>query len=120
MLRGLLSCRIGFLMVVGKKSVAKIKQALRSLMPEIDEEEGLVAAAPVMEMRQILIRFCPYTKTYRRFFPLIVLFSVLASALEAATIWIYKILIDDVLVPRDFELLVWVGLAYLGLTLAEG
>ena len=42
------------------------------------------------------------------------------SALEAATIWIYKILIDDVLVPRDFELLVWVGLAYLGLTLAEG
>jgi ATP-binding cassette subfamily B protein len=107
-------------MVVGKKSVAKLKQALRSLMPEIDEEEGLVAAAPVLEMRQIFIRFWPYTKPYRRFVPLIVLFAVVASALQAATIWIYKILIDDVLIPKDFELLVWVGLAYLGLTLVEG
>jgi ATP-binding cassette, subfamily B, bacterial len=107
-------------MVVGKKSVAKLKQALGSLMPEIDEEEGLVAAAPVMEMRQIFVRFWPYAKPYRRFLPLIVFFAVVASALQAATIWIYKILIDDVLVPRDFELLVWVGLAYLGLTLAEG
>jgi ATP-binding cassette, subfamily B, bacterial len=120
MLRGLLSCGMGFLMVVGKKSVAKLKQALGSLMPEIDEEEGLVAAAPVMEMRQIFIRFWPFAKPYRRFVPLIVLFAVVASALQAATIWIYKILIDDVLVPKDFELLVWVGLAYLGLTLVEG
>src|SRR5215207_4364083 len=107
-------------MVLGRKSVAKLKQALGSLMPEIDEGEGLVAAAPVMEMREIFIRFWPYTKPYRRFLPLIVLFAVVASALQAATIWIYKILIDDVLVPKDFELLVWVGLAYLGLTLAEG
>ena len=107
-------------MVVGKKSVAKLKQALGSLMPEIDEEEGLVAAAPVMEMRQIFIRFWPFAKPYRRFVPLIVLFAIVASALQAATIWIYKILIDDVLVPKDFELLVWVGLAYLGITLVEG
>ena len=107
-------------MVLGRKSVAKLKQALGSLMPEIDEEEGLVAAAPVMEMRQIFLRFWPYAKPYRRFLPLIVLFAVVASALQAATIWIYKILIDDVLVPKDFELLVWVVLAYLGLTLAEG
>ena len=119
-MRGLLSCRIGFLMVVGKKSVARLKQALGSLMPEIDEEEGLVAAAPVMEMRQIFIRFWPFAKPYRRFVPLIVLFAIVASALQAATIWIYKILIDDVLVPKDFELLVWVGLAYLGITLVEG
>jgi ATP-binding cassette, subfamily B, bacterial len=106
--------------MVGRKSVAKLKQALRSLMPEMDEGEGLVAAAPVMELREIFVRFWPYAKPYRRFVPLIVLFAVVASALQAATIWIYKILIDDVLIPRDFELLVWVGLAYLGLTLAEG
>ena len=89
-------------------------------MPEMDEGESLVAAAPVMELREIVGRFWPYARPYRRFVPLIVLFAVVASALQAATIWIYKILIDDVLVPKDFELLVWVGLAYLGLTLAEG
>ena len=89
-------------------------------MPEMDEGESLVAAAPVMELREIVGRFWPYARPYRRWVPLIVLFAVVASALQAATIWIYKILIDDVLVPKDFELLVWVGLAYLGLTLAEG
>ncbi len=106
--------------MVGSKSVAKLKQALRSFMPEIDEGESLVAAAPVLELREIFLRFWPYAKPYRRWLPLIVLFAVVASALQAATIWIYKILIDDVLVPRDFELLVWVVLAYLGLTLADG
>src|SRR5215204_1812448 len=106
--------------MVGRKSVAKLKQALRSFMPEIDEGESLVAAAPVMELREIFLRFWPYARPYRRWVPLIVLFAVVASALQAATIWIYKILIDDVLVPRDFELLVWVVLAYLGLTLADG
>jgi ATP-binding cassette subfamily B protein len=106
--------------MVGRKSVAKIKQALRSFMPEIDEGESLVAAAPVLELREIFLRFWPFARPYRRFVPLIVLFAVVASALQAATIWIYKILIDDVLVPRDFELLVWVVLAYLGLTLADG
>jgi ATP-binding cassette, subfamily B, bacterial len=102
------------------KLMAKLKQALRSLLPEMDEGEGLIAAAPVVELREIFVRFWPYAKPYRRFVPLIVLFAVVASALQAATIWLYKILIDDVLIPRDFELLVWVGLAYLGLTLAEG
>jgi ATP-binding cassette, subfamily B, bacterial len=106
--------------MVGQKSVAKIKQALASLMPEMDEGESLVAAAPVMELREIFGRFWPYARPYRRWLPIIVLCAVVASALQAATIWIYKILIDDVLVPKDFELLVWVGLAYLGLTLAEG
>jgi ATP-binding cassette, subfamily B, bacterial len=106
--------------MVGRKSVAKLKQALRSFMPEIDEGESLVAAAPVLELREIFLRFWPYARPYRRWVPLIVLFAVVASALQAATIWIYKILIDDVLVPRDFELLVWVVLAYLGLTLADG
>jgi subfamily B ATP-binding cassette protein MsbA len=73
-----------------------------------------------MELREIFRRFWPYARPYRRWLPLILLFAVLGSAIEAATIWMYKILVDDVLVPRDFGLLLWVVLAYLGLTLAEG
>jgi ATP-binding cassette subfamily B protein len=73
-----------------------------------------------MQVREIFRRFWPYARPYRRWLPLILLFAALGSALEAATIWMYKILIDEVLVPRDFGLLVWVVLAYLGLTLAEG
>src|SRR5829696_7874915 len=106
--------------MVVRGSVAKLRQAVRLLFSGIEEEGGLVAAAPVMQVREIFLRFWPYAHPYRRWLPLILLFAVLGSALEAATIWMYKILVDEVLLPRDFALLVWVVLAYLGLTLAEG
>jgi ATP-binding cassette, subfamily B, bacterial len=100
--------------------VAKLRQALRILLSGIVEEGGFVAAAPMMQVREIFRRFWPYARPYRRWLPLILLFAALGSALQAATIWMYKILVDEVLVPRDFGLLLWVVLAYLGLTLAEG
>src|SRR5215217_8730391 len=104
-----------------RATVVRLRRAMvRFLLPEADDEDGFVAAAPVMELREIFRRFWPYARPYRRWLPLIVLFAALVSALEAATIWIYKVLIDEVLVPRDFGLLLWVVLAYLGLTLAAG
>jgi ATP-binding cassette, subfamily B, bacterial len=106
--------------MVVRESVARLRRAVRFLLPEMEEGEGFVAAAPVMELREIFRRFWPYARPYRRWIPLILLFAALGAALEAATIWIYKILVDDVLVPQDFGLLLWVVLAYLGLTLAEG
>src|SRR5829696_6287901 len=106
--------------MVVRASVAKLRRGVRLLLSVAEEEGGFVAAAPVMQLREIFRRFWPYARPYRRWLPLIVLFAALGSALEAATIWIYKVLIDEVLVPRDFGLLLWVVLAYLGLTLAAG
>src|SRR5215218_1583854 len=106
--------------MVVRASVAKLRRGVRSLLPEMEEGDGFVTAAPVMELREIFRRLWPYARPYRRWLPLILLFAVLGSALQAATIWMYKILVDEVLVPRDFGLLLWVVLAYLGLTLAEG
>src|ERR687893_62429 len=100
--------------------LTKLRRAIRLLFSGIEEEGGLVAAAPVMRLREIFRRFWPYARPYRRWLPLIILFAALGSALQAATIWMYKILVDEVLVPREFGLLLWVMLAYLGLTLAEG
>src|SRR5215204_6616561 len=106
--------------MVARVSLAQLRRGVRLLLSGIEEEGGLVAAAPVMEVREIFRRFWPYSRPYRRWLPLILLFAALGSAIEAATIWIYKVLVDEVLVPRDFGLLLWVVLAYLGLTLAEG
>src|ERR687898_328313 len=103
-----------------RASVAKLRRGIRLLLSVTEEERGLVAAAPVMELGEIFRPFGPSARPYRRWLPLILFFAVLGSALEAATIWMYKILVDEVLLPRDFALLVWVVLAYLGLTLAEG
>jgi len=106
--------------MLARKGVARLGHAVRVLLSGTEEEGGFVDAAPVMQLREIFRRFWPYARPYRRWLPLILLFAVLGSALEAATIWMYKILVDEVLVPRDFGLLLWVVLAYLGLTLAEG
>src|ERR687897_2450337 len=106
--------------MVVRASVARLRRRVRLLLPKMEEGDGFVAAAPVVELREIFRRFWPYARPYRRWLPLILLLSVLGSALQAATIWMYKILVDEVLVPRDFGLLLWFVLAYLGLTLAEG
>ena len=105
---------------MARVSVAKLRQAVRLMLSGAEEEGGIVAAAPVMQLREILRRFWPYARPYRRWLPLILLFAVLGSAIDAATIWMYKVLVDEVLVPRDFGLLLWVVLAYLGLTLVGG
>src|SRR5918995_18628 len=103
-----------------RASVAKLRRAVRLLLSVPEEEGGLVAAAPVMQVREIFRRFWPYARPYRRWMPLIVLFAALGSAIGVVTIWMYKVLVDEVLVPQDFGLLWWVVLAYLGLTLIQG
>jgi ATP-binding cassette, subfamily B, bacterial len=50
----------------------------------------------------------------------ILLLAMLGPAIEAAMIWMYKVVVDEVLVPRDFGPLGWIALAYLCLTLLGG
>jgi ABC-type multidrug transport system fused ATPase/permease subunit len=71
-------------------------------------------------VRQIFHRFWPYARSYRRWLALTLVFIALAPAIETLTIWLFKLLIDEVLVPRNFGLFLWIALAYLGLTLLEG
>src|SRR5918999_950964 len=93
---------------------------VRGLLRGTEESEGLVAAAPAVPVGEVFRRFWPYARPYRRWMPVILLLAALGPAIEAATIWLYKILVDEVLIPREFGLLIWVVLAYVGLSLAEG
>ena len=102
------------------KFVRSIREGLRRLVAGAGEGEDVVAAAPVVPVGEVFRRFWPHARPYRRWLPLILLFVALGPAVEAATIWMYKVLVDEVLVPRQFDLLWWVILAYVGLQLAEG
>ena len=44
----------------------------------------------------------------------------LGPALDTATIWLYKLLVDDVLVPRNLNVFPQIALAYIGLTILSG
>ena len=103
-----------------RESVAKLRKGVRLLLAGAEEGQGLVTLAPAVPVREVFRRFWPYAKPYRRWMPLILLFVALGPAIEAVTIWMYKVLVDEVLIPRNFGLLGWVMLAYVGLTLARG
>src|SRR5918998_110723 len=68
--------------MVVRASVARLRRAVRFLLPEMEEGDGFVAAAPAMELREIFRRFWPYARPYRRWIPLILLFAVLGSAVS--------------------------------------
>jgi ATP-binding cassette subfamily B protein len=95
-------------------------EGIRWLFAGAKEGGSIVAAAPDVPVREVFCRFWPHARPYRRWLPLILLLAALGPAIDGAMIWMYKVLVDEVLVPREFGLLVWVLLAYLGLNLAEG
>jgi len=83
-------------------------------------EGALVAATPPVSVREILRRFWPDARPFRRWIPLGLVFIALGAAIETAEIWIFKLVVDDVLVPGDLGPLVWIALLYVGLTVAGG
>lgn len=96
------------------------RRGLRRLLNPLVEEAGLVAAAPPVPIREIFRRFWPYTRPYRIWLLGGLALVVLGPAIQAIEIWLFKIVVDDVLVPRDFEPFLPLAAAFVGLTLAAG
>src|SRR3954464_6651187 len=81
---------------------------------------GAVAEAPPVALPAIVPRFLPYPRRCRRWLLLTGLFIVLDAAIETAAVWLFKVLVDDVLVPHDVHALVWVASLFVAVTLAGG
>jgi ATP-binding cassette subfamily B protein len=95
--------------------------ALRRLLTVAEPEgEQVVAAAPALTVRQIFRRFWPYTRGGRRWLLPLVAFCVVGPAIDAAEIWLFKVVVDEVLVQRDLSPFLPIALAYVGLSLASG
>jgi subfamily B ATP-binding cassette protein MsbA len=63
--------------------------------------------------------FWPYTASRRLGMAAVLVLGVAGPLFTAAEIWLFKVVVDDILVPRDFALFPVVAAAYLGLTLAQ-
>jgi ATP-binding cassette, subfamily B, bacterial len=85
----------------------------RLLVPASDDR--LVAAAPAVPLRVIFGRFWPLTRPYRSRIAAGLVLLALVPAIEAAQIWLFKVVVDDVLVPRDIAALAPLAGAYVGL-----
>ncbi|WP_225837432.1 ABC transporter ATP-binding protein [Streptomyces sp. NK08204] len=95
-------------------------RVLRRLLAVSDVSDAVVGAAPAVPLRQVFRRFWPYTRGGRRWLVPIAVFSLLGPAVDAAEIWLFKIVVDDVLVPRDLRPFLWITPVYLGLVVCSG
>jgi ATP-binding cassette, subfamily B, bacterial len=79
-----------------------------------------VAHAPRLPVREVVRRFWPYARRYRRWIAVTLALIAISQAIDAALIWMFKVVVDDVLVPRDLHAFAWVAAAYVGLTVLGG
>ncbi|MEV4452254.1 ABC transporter transmembrane domain-containing protein, partial [Streptomyces mirabilis] len=85
-----------------------------------EESAPLVTAAPPVPPREVFRRFWPYTRGRRHWLVPLVLFSLAGPLVDAAELWLFKVVVDDVLVPRDLRPFLWIAPTYLGLVVASG
>ncbi|MFG2847312.1 ABC transporter ATP-binding protein [Kitasatospora sp. NPDC048296] len=96
-----------------------LREVLRGLLV-VESSDALVAAAPPVPLREVFRRFWPYTKGGRRWLVVLLVLVSVGPAIEAAEIWLFKIVIDDMLIPHRLSLFLPIALAYAGLALLSG
>jgi ATP-binding cassette, subfamily B, bacterial len=90
------------------------------MKPSEHRQRLFVAAAPAVPMGEIVRRFWPYARGHKFALALSLVFVVANPAVDTASIWIYKLLIDQVVVPRDLDPFPRLALIYFALTLLGG
>ena len=97
-------------------ALAPGRRLARLLLPR-GEGGGLVEATPTVPVRRLLRRFWPFARPYRRQIAAGIVFVALVPAVQAVEIWLFKVAIDEVVVPADMSALAWIVPAVVGLTL---
>jgi ABC-type multidrug transport system fused ATPase/permease subunit len=100
--------------------VERLRATARTFFLPALDSQALVAASPAVPVREIFHRFWPYARPYRRWIVVGLLLIAAVPALDTAMIWMFKLVVDQVLVPQTFGPLLWIALAYLGLTILNG
>jgi ABC-type multidrug transport system fused ATPase/permease subunit len=101
-------------------ALAESNGAGRSTDGGQDAGAPTVSGAPEIGIRGVFRRFWPFARPYRRWLVVATLFVILNPALDTAAIWMFKVLVDDVLTPHDFSAFPRVAAAYTGLTVLIG
>ncbi len=90
------------------------------LLAPAPERAGGVAAAPAVAVRTMIRRFWPYARPYRAALGATLAAAAVAPAIGAAEIWLFKVLVDEVLVGGDVGAFPALAVAFVALNLAGG
>ena len=104
----------------GRFRIRALVRSLIGIFAVPDAIGGGVATAPPVPIRQIFSRFWPDAKPYRKLIAVAIVLSIASPAVQAAIIWLFKLVVDEVLVPRQIAPLLPLAAAYVGLTMVRG
>ncbi len=76
--------------------------------------------APTLPLPEVFRRFWPYARPHRRRLVLGVCLGLVLPVMQAVTIWVFKLLVDQVLVPQDLGAFWWIAGVYVGITAVAG
>ncbi|MCF7550222.1 ABC transporter ATP-binding protein [Pseudonocardia sp. WMMC193] len=77
-------------------------------------------ATPALPVRTVLAHFRPFIKPYRGRLAICLALIAVGPVLDAANLWLFKVLVDDVLAPRNFELFGTVAALFVGVMVVGG
>jgi ATP-binding cassette subfamily B protein len=98
----------------------RLRERISKTLAPAADAAPVVAAAQALPVREIFRRFWPDARPYRGWLLLSLVFIAALPALETVEIWFFKLLVDEVLVPRELAPLAWLAGGYLGLKLIGG
>src|SRR5688572_2710646 len=81
---------------------------------------ALIPSAPPVAVATIVRRFWPFVRPHVRWMLVGLIPVALLPVVETVEIWLFQVVVDDVLAPRDLSGLPALALAFLALTLATG
>jgi ATP-binding cassette, subfamily B, bacterial len=90
---------------------------LRALLLPKRHASDLVAAAPGVPPRELARRFWPYARRYRAGIAAGLVLVAVLPGVQAAEIWLFKVVVDDVIVPGDLGALPVLAAIVVALTL---
>jgi ABC-type multidrug transport system fused ATPase/permease subunit len=96
-----------------------LRGRMRRLFVE-DEGDAIVSAAPLLSLPGIWRWVWPYLRPVRRWLALSVVLILMVPLIEAARLYMLKVMVDEVLVPSDLGPFVWIAGVILGFTLLYG
>ena len=72
-----------------------------------------------LRLRVLFGRFWPFAAPRKKWLGLAFLLAAAGPAMTTASIFMLKVVVDEILGPKRFDLFVWVALIYVGLTVVE-
>jgi len=94
-----------------------LRSRLHRFLRPSAHDTRIVEQAPAVAAAEIVRCFWPLTRPYRRWIAFGLLLLLIVPVIDTLEIYLFKLVVDDVLVPRELSALFPIAAAYLGLAL---